>query len=155
MKGSMFLAAGLSILAFTAVRADDGAQQCTLESLHGTLAYAYEEAASPQPVPPIGFLALPASGSGMESYDGKGHMKYYELYSDGINSYTYTGTGTYTITSNCIATVIYEYQGAQSGNPWTYFVSPDGSGYFWNNNQNQGLIAGGRVVRISKDLLVN
>jgi hypothetical protein len=93
----------------------------------------------------------PYSSSGMESYDGHGHMKYYELQSDGITSHVWTGTGTYTITPNCIATIIYD---GDVADPWTYFVAPDGSAYYYNNNLNSGHIGGGHVDRISRALLV-
>jgi hypothetical protein len=91
------------------------------------------------------------SGSGQESYDGKGHMKYYELQSYGVQTYTYSGTATYTITADCIATVTYDSETI----PWVYFVSPDGDHYYWNNNQGNGAIGAGRVDRISRALLVH
>jgi hypothetical protein len=35
-----------------------------------------------------------------------------------------------------------------------YFVVPDGSGYYWNDNQNTGTLSAGRSTRISlTDLL--
>jgi hypothetical protein len=120
---------------------------CNLETLHGTLAYAFVE--SPPGQFQGGLVGIPTSSSGEEYYDGKGHMKYYQFVSDGTNSYTNSGTGTYTITKNCIATVTYEYDGAQSGIPWVYFVVPDGSGYYWNSNQGAGVLSAGRVTRIS------
>jgi hypothetical protein len=94
---------------------------------------------------------VPHSSSGMESYDGKGHLKYYELYSDGITQHKWIGTGTYTITANCIATVIYD---GDVADPWTFFVAPDGSVYYYNNNLGLGSVAAGRSDRISKALLV-
>ena len=89
----------------------------------------------------------PASGT--ESYDGAGHMKYFQFTNDGAVTSTFSGTGTYVIGANCQATVTYEFDGVQSGIPWIYFVAADGSGYYWNNNQNTGVIAAGRVDRIS------
>jgi len=91
-----------------------------------------------------------SSGSGQESYDGKGHMKYHELYSDGVSSQTYSGTGTYTVTENCIATVTYDSEVV----PWVYFVSADGEHCYWNNNQGTGSFNAGRADRISRGLLV-
>ena len=54
------------------------------------------------------------------------------------------------ISANCIATVIYDTGIA----PWTFFVSADGEHYYWNNNQNTGVISAGRADRVSKALLV-
>jgi hypothetical protein len=115
---------------------------CSLETLHGTMVYAT-------------ISKLVANGeewsiSGQESYDGKGNMKYYELLSYGGPAQTYVGTATYTVTANCIATVIYDTGVA----PWTYFLSADGEHYYWNNNQNTGVISAGRADRVSRELLV-
>jgi hypothetical protein len=146
-------AIALLALGTGAVYADPDADHCSLESLHGTLAYAFVSF-SPTYMPGAPVVALPSSSSGEEYYDGKGHMKYYQFVSDGNHSYTYAGTGTYTITEKCIATVTYEYDGAQSGIPWTYFVAPDGNGYYWNNNQNAGALSAGRATRISRADLI-
>ena len=139
-------AAAATLLSAMPLRAaEESPSTCSLESLHGTLAWSGTSIT----------VGGPNSGSGLESYDGKGHMKYQELWSDGTSTVTYTGSATYTITANCIATVTYYYNGVQSGLPWTYFVAPDGSGYYWNNNQGVGTTAAGRVDRISRVLLVN
>jgi len=73
-----------------------------------------------------------------------------KLYSDGYTTDTFTGTGTYTIGANCIAQVTYD----GGGTPFVYFVAPDGSAYYWANNQNAGTIASGRADRVSRGLLV-
>jgi hypothetical protein len=143
MKKSLLLLAVASLFGFAALpasAADEGPQHCSLETLHGTMVYA--TIASNH--------GIQWSVSGQESYDGKGNMKYYELLSYGGVPQTYTGTGTYTITANCIATVIYDAGIA----PWQYFVSADGEHYYWNNNQNTGVIGAGRADRVSKALLV-
>jgi hypothetical protein len=142
MKKSLLLASA-SLFSFAVLAetpADDGPQHCSLETLHGTMVYATTASNH----------GVQWSLSGQESYDGKGHMKYYELLSYGGEPQTYAGTGTYTITANCIATVTYD-----AGNPpWVYFVSADGEHYYWNNNQNSGVIGAGRADRVSKALLV-
>jgi hypothetical protein len=143
MKKSSLLIAGASLLVFTPLAEsfeDSGPQTCSLETLHGTMVYA--TIASNH--------GVQWSESGQESYDGKGHMKYYELLSYGGVPQTYVGTGTYTITANCIATVTYDVGIA----PWVYFVSADGEHYYWNNNQNTGVLGAGRADRVSKALLV-
>src|SRR5579862_9954979 len=67
---------------------------CSLATLHGTMAWGgiADNLATGQPY----------SNSGMEWYDGKGGMTYTELQSDGYVKQHFSGTGTYTITKNCI-----------------------------------------------------
>jgi hypothetical protein len=144
MKKSLLVTCGLvmGLAAFSVSAEDEGASHCTVNTLHGTMAW------STTILGPTGPLS---SGSGQESYDGKGHMKYYEFYSDGITTTTYSGTGTYTISDNCIATVTYDSEVV----PWVYFVSADGEHYYWNNNQGTGVLNSGRADRISHALLVN
>jgi hypothetical protein len=89
------------------------ATHCTLGTLHGTMAWS--AVASTQ--------GVQSSGSGQESYDGKGHMKYHEFQSTGFQTQTFSGTRTYTITADCIATVTYDSENV----PWVYFVAADGS----------------------------
>ena len=143
MKQIFILSACISLFGLSAgsVFADDTPSVCSLATLHGTMGWSG-----------IGQKnGVPYSGSGMESYDGHGNIKYYTLHSDGITQSKYIGTGTYTITSNCIATVIYDGDVAQ---PWTYFVAPDGSVFYYNNNSGNGGIGAGQENRISRALLV-
>src|SRR5271168_702895 len=143
MKNSMLLLAGASLFSVAALAAGpeaSGPQTCSLETLHGTMVYATTASNN----------GTQWSVSGQESYDGKGHMKYYELLSYGGEPQTYVGTATYTVTANCIATVTYDAGIA----PWTYFLSADGEHYYWNNNQNTGVIGSGRADRVSRALLV-
>jgi hypothetical protein len=143
MKLMFVLSACISLFGLSAgsAFANDLLTSCSLETLHGTMGWSG-----------IGQKnGAPYSGSGMESYDGQGHLKYYTLRSDGITQSKYVGTGTYTITANCIATVIYDGAVAE---PWTYFVAPDGSVFYYNNNLGTGAIGAGQENRISKALLV-
>jgi hypothetical protein len=132
-----------------------GAESCTLATLHGTMAGAGWATNTSN--------SYLHSGSFMESYDGQGHFKYYEFYTDGSGTYIYSGAGTYEMTSltdtssgiavtaSCVAKVTY----SPGSNPWTYFVAADGSAYYWNNNQpNTQQIGGGRADRISFGMLV-
>jgi hypothetical protein len=114
---------------------------CNLGTLHGTMAWSSTVLTA---------TGAASSGSGQESYDGKGKMRYYEFSSDGVTTSTYTGTGTYTISEDCVATVVYDSEVV----PWVYFVSADGEHYFWNNNQGVGHITSGRADRVSLALLV-
>jgi hypothetical protein len=144
MSKSMILT-GASILGLAAVNAgaqEEGPRHCSLETLHGTMVYATIAKNKDN--------GVEWSESGQESYDGKGHMTYYEFLSYGDQPQTYTGTGTYTITANCIATVTYD----KGISPWVYFVSADGEHYYWNNNQDTGVLGAGRADRVSKALLV-
>jgi len=142
MKKPLMLSAYVSILALGAVPvfADDGPTTCSLETLHGTMAYEH-----------ISWKGgVPSAGSAMESYDGKGHFKYHEVDSDGYTTQTYDYHGTYTITANCIASVIY----FEGGPAYEYFVAPDGSAYYFSNAQNVGRVSAFRADRISRALLV-
>jgi len=57
------------------------------------------------------------------------------------------------ITANCVAEVIYD---GNTANVWTFFVAPDGSRVYYNNNKPGGLIvSGGHEDRIALSLLVN
>ena len=118
----------------------DSADSCSLATLHGTMAWGTTKTDS----------GAPSAGSGFESYDGHGHLKYTEIVSNGYSTESYTGTGTYTITKNCIASVIYD----GTGPAWHYFVAPNGSAYYWTNNQNAGVVAAGRADRVTRALLV-
>lgn len=143
MNNILALTACTSILALGsfAAFADAVPTTCSLSTLRGTMAWGGTNIKS----------GVPRSSSGMESYDGSGRIKYFEYASDGYTTNTWTGTGTYTITANCVATVIYD------GDPtdtWTFFVAPDGSAYYSNNNLNFGAVGGGRTDRISRTLLV-
>lgn len=124
-----------------AANADVPAPACSLATMRGTMAFAGTGEKN----------GVPYSASGMESYDGQGHLKYYELWSDGYTQHKWTGTGTYTITANCIATAIYD---GDTANPWTFFVATDGSTYYYNNNLGLGNVGGGHSDRISRALLV-
>lgn len=130
-------AAMVLLASATAAQAAGG---CSLATLHGTMAWqaTYTSNGSPR------------AGSGFESYDGAGHLKYTELVSDGTTTTPYTGTGTYTITEGCIASVTYD----GGGKPFKYFVAPDGSAYYWTNNQNAGAVVSGRADRVSLIQLV-
>jgi hypothetical protein len=119
----------------------DDATSCSLATLHGTYAFGYWATDS----------GVPYSTSGMESYDGQGHIKYTQLWNEAGINYTYNGTGTYTITANCIATTIYD---GATAHPWTYFVAPDGSVFYFNRNFSTGPVNGGHEDRISRSLLV-
>jgi hypothetical protein len=87
-------------------------------------------------------------GSGRETYDGQGHIKYSQLWDESGVTYTYTGTGTYTMSSDCVATAAYGLE-----NHWTYFVAPDGNVFYFNNNNNTGVMSAGHEERISRGLL--
>jgi hypothetical protein len=109
---------------------------CTAESLEGTLNYGFTYT----------FRGVPLSSAGRESYDGAGHLRYEEAYSDGYTSDVYSGAGTYTITDSCVASVYYD----GSPTPMTFFVAPDGSAYWWVNLRNNGNVSAGKATRVSR-----
>jgi hypothetical protein len=110
---------------------------CSLASLKGVMGWAAESSRQ----------GVPHASDGTETYDGAGHMVYRETETNGYINYSYSGTGTYTITDRCVASVYYD----GSPTPFVYLVAPDGSAYWWVNNQNAGTVAAGKVVRISGD----
>jgi hypothetical protein len=141
MKKSIFaLGVAAFALAGASSYAGDAKTHCSLATLNGTLAWSGTT---------LHLNATPSAGSGFEYYDGHGHMKYYEQYSDGTTSAIYSGTGTYTLTANCIATVVYD--GVQ---PWTYFVAPDGGRYYYSNTLDTGGISAGKAEKVSEADLV-
>ena len=128
----------------TAVFADDAPQHCTLATLHGTYGFASTGTDA----------GTPFSTSGMESYDGQGNIKYTQLWHESGVVYTYNGTGKIiSMTANCIAHVVYD---GNTANVWTFFVAPDGSRFYVNNNKPGGFVENsGHEDRISFALLVN
>jgi hypothetical protein len=124
-----------------AALAEEPQAPCSLATLRGTYAYAG-----------VSFQnGLAHGGSGIEYHDGHGNLKTIDQGSDGVTSFKSSSTGTYTITPDCIATVIYD---GDTADPWTYFVAPDGSVFYYNNNNNHGRVSGGHEDRISRQSLV-
>ncbi len=113
---------------------------CSNATLKGTLAFAVEKTSS----------GVPQASAGMESYDGAGNLHYVQTDSDGYSTTTYHGTGTYTITSGCVASAYYD----GSTTPFVYFVAPNGSAFWWINNQNTGTVAAGKETRMAARLIV-
>ena len=135
------VAMGLMATLMASIAQADVPTSCSLATLRGTMAWS-------------GMTVhgnVWRGSSGFESYDGRGNMRYTQLGSDGISKDSYVGTATYTITANCVATVVYD---GDTANAWTYFVAPDGSAYFYNNNLGLGGVSAGKVERISRALLV-
>ncbi|HWX36592.1 MAG TPA: hypothetical protein VNZ53_55405 [Steroidobacteraceae bacterium] len=149
MKRKFIATACMSLLGLSAAvpafadNEDDTASTCSIATMLGTYVWAYAATNA----------GGPYSTSGRESYDGHGNFKWFQLFnSGGTATFTYSGTGTYTMTADCVASVV--YAGFHANAPYTYFVAPSGSGYYWNNNFADGTVAGGHVVRITKALLV-
>jgi hypothetical protein len=111
---------------------------CSLATLRGTYGFAGTGMDG----------GVPFSTSGRETYDGNGHIHYYQLWEEAGVSTPYEGFGTYTMDSNCVAHATY---GPNSH--WTYFLGPEGSVFYLNNNNNTGVISGGHEDRISRTLL--
>ena len=123
------------------VFADDSPKHCSVATLHDTYGFADTGMNGPDPY----------STSGMESYDGEGNIKYTQLWHQNGVTKNYNGAGKITITADCIANALYD-----PGNTWTYFVAPDGSRfYYYNNNPGTLIQAAGHEDRISRALLLN
>jgi hypothetical protein len=127
----------LLLLGLTPLSAFADDQHCSLATLHGT--YAFAGAGT--------YYGDPYTSSGRETYDGQGHIKFFQLWDQDFTTTTYTGTGTYTMTADCVATATYGTL------HWTYFVAPDGGTFYYNNNNNTGNMAAGHEDRISRALL--
>jgi hypothetical protein len=139
MKKSMELVTFIGALSFGPVSAlAETPTTCSLATLQGTYAFAGTGMDG----------GTPYSTSGRETYDGHGHIHYYQLWDEAGVSTPYEGIGTYTMDVNCVAHAAY---GANSH--WTYFVAPDGSVFYSNNNNNTGLTSAGREERISRSAL--
>ena len=114
---------------------DDSAKGCSLATLHGTYAYAQTGTENG-----LSFIA-----AGRETYDGKGNITYVELYTQAGVTSTYTGTSTYSVTKDCMA--------SSYNDTYTYFVAPDGREFYYSSNSASGIISAGREERLSLDLL--
>ncbi len=149
MNKALVLSACITLLGFSTFPAfadhdDDAASTCSLATMRGTYAWGYAATNA----------GGPYSTSGRESYDGHGHTNWFQLFnSAGTTPSTYSGTGTYTMTADCVASVV--YTGFHNDAPYTYFVAPNGGHYYWNNNFADSTVAGSRVDRISMALLVH
>jgi hypothetical protein len=139
MKTSIALGAFIIAFYFSpAIALADAPKTCSLATLQGTYAFSGTGMDG----------GTPYSTSGRETYDGHGHIHYYQLWDEAGVSTPYEGTGTYTMDANCVAHATY---GANSH--WTYFVAPDGSVFYSNNNNNTGINSAGHEDRISRSLL--
>jgi len=93
------------------------------------------------------------SGMFMESWDGAGNIQYAEYDTTAnINSGVYYGTATYSISPDCIATVVYD---GYTPFTWKYFVDPDGKGYVYVNSFNIGGVQAGRMEWVTESMLVD
>ena len=136
------LALGLALLNTSAFAQTPHKVHCSDATLHGTVMVALERSIN----------GTPASAVTMESWDGTGHLQYREI--DNGTSWTsglYAGTGTYSISSDCIATVHYD---GDTTDPWHYYIDPDGRGYAWVNEINTGRVASSHAELVSRELLV-
>jgi len=104
MKRKFIATACMSLLGLSAAvpafadNEDDTASTCSIATMLGTYVWAYAATNA----------GGPYSTSGRESYDGHGNFKWFQLFnSGGTATFTYSGTGTYTMTADCVASVVY------------------------------------------------
>lgn len=85
----------------------------------------------------------------MEYWDGTGKSTWMEFDSYGTsNSGWFTGSQTYSVSSNCVAVDNYRYD--PPGHPFIYFVNPDGSGLNYVNELAYGNVAADTAVKVSR-----
>jgi hypothetical protein len=137
MKKSRKWSTGMALLGFGALAAfaDSSPNTCSLATLQGTYAFSGTGTDS----------ATAYSTSGRETYDGHGHIQYSQLWDEAGVTNLYEGTGTYTMDANCVAHATYG-----PNNHWTYYVAPDGSAFWFNNNNNTGIVSAGHEERIAR-----
>jgi len=109
---------------------------CTLTTLRGTFGRSGQGTDN----------GVPFATADFEFYDGAGNATYVSTSSNGSGTNTHRGTATYTITDRCVASVYAD----GSTSPTLYFVAPDGSAYWWMNNNDVGVVIGGKAPRVAR-----
>lgn len=109
---------------------------CTLTTLRGTFGRSGQGTNN----------GVPFATADFEFYDGAGNARYVSTFSDAIGTNTHHGTATYTITDRCVASVYID----GSTSPAIYLVAPDGSAYWWMNNNDVGIVIGGKAPRVAR-----
>jgi hypothetical protein len=148
-------ASALLFLIGSAAALADTPPNCSLATLHGTYA---GDSVHPKNSTTVATVDV-------ESYDGHGHVKYYQQISfGGVSHTTWSGTGTYTvgpltdtssgvpITESCVAFI--HYDGDPADQIWNGFLSSDGSVVYFVNLLDLGSVSAGHESRISTALLV-
>jgi hypothetical protein len=76
-----------------------GGKDCTQKSLRGPYGYVLQGLQFPSPPSPTG--AVPVSAAGLMIFDGEGGLAAQDTFNDGATISHRTGTGTYTVSSDC------------------------------------------------------
>jgi len=122
------------------------AHDCDNHTLVGTVAEAFLKTSAGSAVPTTTSIY-------MESWDGAGNLQYFQENTNGASSTgLYYGTGTYSVSADCIATVIYD---GDTVDVWTYYLDPDGKGYTWVNTFGFGNVSGRHADLLTRELLVD
>ena len=86
------------------------------------------------------------------SYGANGTYTYREVTDNGAGTVKRTGTGTYTVAANCIATL---YEDGAVSPAYAAVVNPDGNEYWWMNIKNDGTYSASKATRVSQSLVDN
>ena len=86
------------------------------------------------------------------SYGADGTYTYREETGNGAGTVKRTGTGTYTVAANCIATL---YEDGAVSPAYAAVVAPNGNEYWWMNIKNDGTYATSKATRVSQSLVDN
>jgi hypothetical protein len=109
---------------------------CSLKTLRGTYVYALQGVVAGSPL----------AESGMETYDGQGHV--INVFTDSLGRETSRSTGTYVLNGQCQGIVTYS-----SGNVMHQYVSPNGERFTYVQISGDAQVAG-VTQRVSKQRLL-
>jgi len=109
---------------------------CNLKTLQSTYIYALQGV----------FQGSPLAESGMESFDGKGHV--INVFTDSLGRETSRSTGSYTLNGQCQGIVTYS-----SGNVMHQYVSPKGDRFTYVQISGDAQVSG-ITTRISQRRLL-
>jgi hypothetical protein len=126
----------INMLGVTLTSPANAKDYCSLKTLRGTYVYALQGV----------FAGTPLAESGMETYDGQGHV--INVFTDSLGRETSRSTGTYVLNGHCQGIVTYS-----SGNVMHQYVSPNGDRFTYVQISGNAQVAG-ITQRVSKQRLL-
>ena len=126
----------ISLLGAAVTQTANARDFCSLKTLRGTYVYALQGV----------FAGSPLGESGMETYDGQGHV--INVFTDSLDRETSRSTGIYVLNGQCQGIVTYS-----SGNVMHQYVSPNGDRFTYVQISGNAQVAG-VTQRVSKKRLL-